>query len=98
MSTISVEAPATRVRSNRFLDVVERLGNKLPDPVAIFVIIIVLLMAVSALGAALGWSAVNPVTGEQLVAKSLLSERLVRQLLDRDAADLHRLRRRSAWC
>src|SRR4051812_2987749 len=65
----------------RFLDKVERLGNALPDPVALFAGIVVLLMAVSALGAALNWSAVNPVTGEPLVAKSLLSEASVRQLL-----------------
>ena len=70
-----------RKPGERFLDLVERFGNALPDPVAIFVIIIALLMAVSALGAWLGWSAVNPVTGEALVAKSLLSEELVRQLL-----------------
>ena len=38
-------------------------------------------LALAALGASLGWSAVNPVTGETLVAKSLVSEELVRQLL-----------------
>ena len=64
----------------RFLDRVERLGNALPDPVALFAGIVVLLMAVSALGAALGWSAVNPVTGQTLAAKSLLSEESIRQL------------------
>jgi aminobenzoyl-glutamate transport protein len=81
MATIPVAAPAAHGRGKRFLDGVERLGNMLPDPVAIFVIIIVLLMAVSGIGAAMGWSAVNPVTGERMMAKSLVSERLVRQLL-----------------
>lgn len=66
---------------DRFLDRVERLGNALPDPVAIFVGIIVVLMLVSALGAAQGWSVTNPVTGEVLQAKSLFSEALIRQLL-----------------
>ena len=70
-----------RKPAERFLDAVERLGNRLPDPVAIFVIIIVVLMAVSAFGAAMSWSAINPVSGERLVAKSLLSEEMVRQLL-----------------
>ena len=79
-STATADA-ANRRPGERFLNAVERLGNALPDPVAIFVIIIAILMAVSALGAALGWSAVNPVTGEALVAKSLLSEEMVRQLL-----------------
>jgi len=81
MAATAVAGTAKRKLSERFLDAVERLGNKLPDPVAIFVIIIVVLMAVSVLGAALGWSATNPVTGERLVAKSLVSEEMVRQTL-----------------
>ena len=81
---VTIPVPAATARDGagkRFLDGVERLGNKLPDPVAIFVIIIVVLMAVSAIGAAMGWSAINPVSGDRLVAKSLFSEQLVRQLL-----------------
>lgn len=66
---------------DRFLDRVERLGNGLPDPVVIFFGIIVVLMLVSALAAAQGWSVTNPVTGEVLLAKSLLSEELMTQLL-----------------
>ena len=72
---------ARRSRRDRFLDTVERAGNVLPDPVAIFVIIIGLLMAVSVVGAERGWTATNPVTGETLVAKSLLSEQSVRLML-----------------
>ncbi len=79
MASIAAHDPSTAWR-DRFLNTVERFGNMLPDPVAIFVIIIAMLMAVSAVGAGLGWTAVNPVTGEVLVAKSLLSEPLVRQL------------------
>jgi aminobenzoyl-glutamate transport protein len=59
---------------NRFLDGVERLGNALPDPALIFVGLIAVLMALSAVGAAAGWSAFNPVTGETLSLRSLLSE------------------------
>lgn len=72
---------ARRNWRDRFLDGVERLGNGLPDPVAIFFIIIVILMIVSAIGAGQGWTATNPVTGEVLTAKSLFSEQLMRQLL-----------------
>lgn len=86
MTDNSVDNPAVGSdallrRRDRFLDAVERLGNALPDPVVIFLIIIVVLVLLSAAGAAAGWSAVNPVTGERLVAKSLLSAELVRQLL-----------------
>jgi aminobenzoyl-glutamate transport protein len=80
MATMADGARARRW-SERFLDGVERLGNKLPDPVAIFVIIIVLLVVVSVIGTALGWSSVHPVTGETLSVKSLLSQDLVRQFL-----------------
>jgi aminobenzoyl-glutamate transport protein len=65
----------------RFLDGVERLGNALPDPVLIFVGLIVILMGMSAVGAAAGWSTVNPVTGDTLGVKSLLSEPLLQQIV-----------------
>jgi aminobenzoyl-glutamate transport protein len=81
MAATAVADAVRRKPAERLLDAVERVGNKLPDPVAIFVIVIVILMAVSAVGAALGWSAVNPANGERLFAKSLLSEEMVRQLL-----------------
>lgn len=67
-------------KRSRFLDGVERLGNALPDPVFIFVWIILLLVIVSVIGASAGWSAVNPVTGEMLVAQSLLSEENIQKL------------------
>ena len=73
----------TQVRSsgsNRFLDTVERLGNALPDPVFIFIGIIAILMGISVVGAAAAWSAINPVSGETLVAQSLLSQANVQKL------------------
>lgn len=79
-TALQASEPARQWR-DRFLDRVERLGNMLPDPVVIFVIIILVLMAISVLGAAQGWSAVNPVTDQLLVAQNLFSEPLVRQLL-----------------
>jgi aminobenzoyl-glutamate transport protein len=81
MATTALPGAPARRPGERFLDAVERFGNLLPDPVAIFVIIIAVLMAVSAEGAWQGRTAVKPVSGETLVAKSLLSEELVRQLL-----------------
>ncbi len=63
------------------LDWVERIGNRLPDPVAIFVVMIGVLVAVSVIGSWAGWSAVHPVTGEALAVKNLLSEELVARFL-----------------
>ncbi|MEQ1864166.1 MAG: AbgT family transporter [Micropepsaceae bacterium] len=65
---------------SRFLDRVERLGNALPDPVFIFLIIIAIVIAISVFGAMGQWSAVNPVTGEMLLAKSLLTEENLQKL------------------
>mgnify|MGYP000668629197 FL=1 len=70
-------------RWRRLLDRIERVGDALPDPVFIFVGCIGLLIAASAVAAAVGWSAVNPVNGETLRAESLLSrENLARLLVD----------------
>lgn len=64
-----------------WLDRIERSGNRLPDPVAIFLILIALLFAFSAWAAATGWSAVNPATGEVIRSQNLLSEANIRRLL-----------------
>jgi aminobenzoyl-glutamate transport protein len=71
----------TAGRRSRFLDAVERLGNALPDPIFIFVAIILALVGVSVIGASMGWSAVNPVTGDTLVVTNLLSEENIQKLL-----------------
>lgn len=54
---MSEPAETVSRRDRGFLGLVERLGNKLPDPVMIFVWLIGLLMILSAIGAALGWQA-----------------------------------------
>lgn len=66
---------------HRALDAIERLGDRLPDPVFIFAWIIAALVAASVACAGLGVSAVNPATGETLQAQSLLAPANVRQLL-----------------
>ncbi|WP_326525765.1 AbgT family transporter [Sphingomonas sp.] len=75
-----MEATETRPRRT-LLDRVERFGNALPDPIFIFIGIIALLVLLSVLGAAQGWSAVNPVTGETLTAQSLIDTDNLRRLL-----------------
>src|SRR5690606_33910804 len=66
---------------NWLLNGVEKAGNKLPDPVFIFVWLIAILMAVSVFGAYAGWGAVNPVTAEPITAQSLVSSENLRRLL-----------------
>jgi aminobenzoyl-glutamate transport protein len=80
-STAEQSAPARRrTFGAKVLDGVERLGNALPDPIFIFLILIGLLMAISAVAAALGASAFNPVKGETIVAESLFSSENLAQL------------------
>jgi aminobenzoyl-glutamate transport protein len=63
-ATIST-ATARPARQNGFLGFVERVGNLLPDPTIIFLYLIAALMIISAIGAALGWSASLPYSGNQ---------------------------------
>lgn len=60
-------------RQRGFLGFVERAGNLLPDPTIIFIYLIALLMLVSALGAALGWSASLPYSGKTAPANAELA-------------------------
>jgi aminobenzoyl-glutamate transport protein len=56
---------APNKREKGFLAAVERIGNMLPDPVMIFVYLIGFLMVLSAIGAALGWSASISYSGKE---------------------------------
>ena len=66
---------------HRALDAIERLGDRLPDPVFIFAWIIGALVVASVICSSLGVTAVNPVDGEVLTAQSLLSPQNIRTLL-----------------
>ncbi len=66
---------------DRLLNGIEKAGNRLPDPVFIFVWLIGVLMAVSVLGGWQGWAAVNPVTQEPIVVQSLLGGDNLRRLV-----------------
>jgi len=71
----------TGARRGGFLDAVERFGDRLPDPVFIFVWLIGILMVMSAVAAFAQFTAVNPITGETLMAQSLFSRDNVQRLL-----------------
>ena len=66
---------STPPRKRGALDLVERFGNALPDPVFLFIWLIAILIGVSVVGAQAQWAAEHPVSGEMLVAQSLLSEK-----------------------
>ncbi|MFM2190132.1 MAG: hypothetical protein RL491_518 [Bacteroidota bacterium] len=59
--------------SDRFLSVVERIGNALPHPATLFAIMCLLVMVISWLVSLTGLSVKHPGTGEQITAFNLLS-------------------------
>jgi aminobenzoyl-glutamate transport protein len=72
--------PETNVETNsqskgmtRFLNGIERLGNKLPDPFFIFIYLAAFVMIISWIVSSMGASVVHPGTGEELPIKSLIS-------------------------
>lgn len=58
----------------RFLDLIERAGNKLPDPITLFVIMAGLVLILSWLLSTIGLSAVKPGTEETITVVNLLSQ------------------------
>lgn len=66
---------------DRFLDAVEFAGNKLPDPVLLFALICVVIIAASWLSAMAGVNAINPATGETIEAVNLLSADNLRRMI-----------------
>ena len=67
--------------SKGFIGAIERTGNRLPDPVFIFIWLIGILMAVSVVASLGGLSAVHPITNEPVNAQSLVSAENLRRLL-----------------
>lgn len=66
---------------NRILDRVERIGNRLPDPVTLFVLLALSVVAISWLATTVGISAVHPGTGEIITPVNLLSAEGIRRML-----------------
>ncbi|MCI0432838.1 MAG: AbgT family transporter [Gemmatimonadetes bacterium] len=74
-------APQKRTALLRFLDVVEHVGNALPDAATLFAILALLVVVVSALASAAETTAVHPATGETISAVNLMSGPGVRRML-----------------
>jgi aminobenzoyl-glutamate transport protein len=65
----------------KFLDLVERGGNKLPDPVILFVAFTAIILVASAIFSMLGTTAVNPATNETIAVVNLLDAEGIRTIL-----------------
>ncbi len=69
-----MQEKTVKKKNGRILDTIERVGNKLPHPYILFLWLCLILAVVSAVCAAAGVTVVNPSTGEDVVAQSLLSK------------------------
>jgi len=58
---------------DRALDAIERVGNKLPDPITLFLGLAVIVVLISWLCSALGVKALNPATNEYVEVQNLFS-------------------------
>jgi aminobenzoyl-glutamate transport protein len=86
--TLSVPPPARRnTRVLRALTLVERAGNRLPDPITLFAVCAIAVVAVSWLAATLGVAAVHPGTGTEIAAVNLLSTMGIRRMLTQAVAN-----------
>jgi len=71
--TRPVENVRTRGAVNRFLDVVERVGNALPDPTTLFALLALGVVVLSGIAAQFDLSVPHPTTGKLIEPVSLLS-------------------------
>ena len=60
-------------RLDRILDSIERVGNKLPAPITLFLMLSGIVIVLSAILSAIGVSVVNPANGETVKPVNLLS-------------------------
>jgi aminobenzoyl-glutamate transport protein len=65
----------------RSLDAIERIGNKLPDPITLFALFAAMVVVISWIAAMAGTAAVHPGTGNTIEAVNLLSGDGIRRML-----------------
>ncbi|MCB1986544.1 MAG: AbgT family transporter [Burkholderiales bacterium] len=67
--------------SERVLESVERIGNKLPDPTVLFIVLLFMVWIVSWLLSYVPFDVVDPRTGEQLLVNNLLTGAAVTEFM-----------------
>jgi para-aminobenzoyl-glutamate transporter family len=75
------DVPEKKGALQRFLDIIEVAGNKLPDPAALFFILLIIVWAFSAILAPFDFGELDPRTGEALRVQSQLTGTELAQFL-----------------
>lgn len=73
--------------TNRFLNIVEKGGNKLPEPIVLFLWLAGIVLVLSFILSALDITAVNPATGEKVVVVNLLSKSGLQKIISNAVAN-----------
>jgi aminobenzoyl-glutamate transport protein len=73
MSEPQVSANAKPGLVNRALDAIERIGNRLPDPAVLFLLLMLVVWVASAIMSGMSFDAVDPRTGEAVAINNQLS-------------------------
>lgn len=71
--TAAPEAPVKQSWVQRFLNTVERVGNKLPDPAIIFLFALLIIWALSWLLSGVNFSAIDPRSDAPIIINNLLT-------------------------
>lgn len=79
---------AKQKENSGILGWIERTGNKLPDPVLLFVIFAGIIILISWIGSLFGWSAVNPGDGSEVTVFNLISREGIVQIFTNFSANI----------
>ena len=66
---------------DRFLNKIEKAGNKLPDPIVLFAFMALIILIISSIASYFNLSAINPVDQKEIVVNNLLSKEGLVQIL-----------------
>ena len=77
---VRTKAKTNNTLFDRMLSGIERAGNKLPDPVTLFVILALSVVVISGICSAAGVSAIHPGTGEVITVTNLFSKSGLRMM------------------
>ena len=69
----TAETPTRRRFVDRALDVIERVGNRLPDPAVLFLIFLIAVWIVSALLSGVQFAEIDPRTDQPIAVKNMLA-------------------------
>lgn len=70
---MSNEKAAKKSALDKVLDAIERVGNRLPDPITLFLGLAIAVVLISWLCSSLGVSAINPANNEEITVTNLFS-------------------------